>query len=114
MLYQKQIDQYQAYSDRYLKFKVEFRELVPYNKTKQPWLGTLAEVSYSFKKLGQAIYNASAVIRKISFNEHEVRRFALFEARENYIAEIKKIEAQYKNDLIIHSTKPVDSGAEQK
>lgn len=34
MLFQSQINQYQAYTDRYLAFKVEYRKLVPYNKPK--------------------------------------------------------------------------------
>ena len=61
MIFQSQINQYQAYTDRYFAFKIKYRQMVPYEKPKISIGVSFQQAAADFKKLGEALFQSKLV-----------------------------------------------------
>lgn len=68
MLFQSQINQYKAYTDRYLAFKVEYRKMVPYVKPQISIRVCFEKAAEAFRKFGEEFSKLS--YQFISVNNH--------------------------------------------
>ena len=82
MIFQSQINQYQAYTDRYLAFKLEYRKMVPYVKPK-------VSIGVNFQQAAAALANFSKAVSRLGIksiinlqNNTEQLKLALYYLKE--------------------------------
>jgi hypothetical protein len=77
MLFQSQINQYKAYTDRYIAFNAEYRKMVPYVKPQISFGVNFEQAAAAIRKFGEAASKLNNSLKKNNDKEYFRARLKL-------------------------------------